>query len=266
MRTIYEKGLANRILGPGLVYLFCSSFFIILILLVMIGEPFPISPKIFSLGLFLLVPSIILLFISLLMIFTTKPFKIFDQGIQYVTIQLIPQWNYKDNFIPYSKIRSFILFDHPIGETIQIKDVKGNIYDIPLECTSKKVDKEKWTRIAPIDEMIKIWGGGREVNVDTRNTMRGERSIFELDIGTGKKHQGKKRKNIPIIFKFLSIFGIVITIILSSMFYITLNDIEAPYLFKYSMIFILPFVMTSISLVTSYFFMKKDWRFSHLYK
>jgi len=266
MRTIYEKGLANRILGPGLIYLFSSTFFIILILLVIIGKPFPISPKVFSIGIFLLVLSIILLFISLLITITTKPFKIFDKGIQYVTIQLIPQWNYKNNFIPYSKIRSFIIFNHPIGEFIQIKDEKGRIYEIPLECTSRKVDREKWTRIAPIDEMIKIWSRGRKVNVDSRNTYRGERSIFELDIGTGNKQNNEKRKEVPIIFKFLTICGIVITILLSSVFYITLNDLKAPYIFKYSMIFILPLVLTSISLVTSYFIMKKDWRFSHLFK
>ncbi|MEA3558640.1 MAG: hypothetical protein U9R75_05235 [Candidatus Thermoplasmatota archaeon] len=267
MKVIFEKGLSNRFLGPGFIYLFSSTFFIILISGVMLLEPFPIPTKLYYVGAFLLIVSALLLFISLIMIMTTKPFGIFDLGIQYVSIQFVPGWNYRDHFIPYYRIESFIIFVHPVGDMLQIKDVKGRVYEIPMECVCKKVGREKWKREAPLNDMIHRWSGGKEVKVERKNTLRGERSIYE--IGVPVKRKGKKEpeaRRIPIIFKTLIILWIVLSSLLTSMFYIMLHDIGGSLFFRLGFILGVPVGISSISIIMSYFMLKKDRMFSHLFK
>jgi hypothetical protein len=265
VEVIFQKEISNKFKGPGLVYFVASLWFIIIVAFVYFVEPFPLTNTIYIIGIIILITSIILIFISIIMMITTKPFIIYNDGIQYVTKQILPHRNYKNNFIPYSHIKSIILYEHPVGDFIQIKNYKGWVYEIPLECVCKKIGKEKWICVVPLDSMIKKWSDGKNVNLDKTTTVRGDRSIYTLGKISERK-SNEKSKKLPIIWKFLITFGLIVTIGASAMFYLFLHDTEMPIFFNIFIIVFLPMILTLISLTATYFLLKNDRRYEHLFK
>ena len=263
MEVIFERAFKNKLLGPGLLLLLVSVFYILLFFFIILTHVFPLEGVILNISILLLIFSFILLLISIFMIVTTKSFIIYDVGIQYVTRQILPHRNYDNNFIPYSQIQSFIVIDHPVGTYIQIKNSNGWIYEIPVECICKKVGHEQYESIAPLEKMIEMWKGEKEIMTEKQTTMRGDVSVYQL---SDRESIKILKKNITIIMKIMGISGVFVYLLFIIILYSIFFYPESLSPKGLLLLIFLPALFTEIILLSLYYSFKTDRRFKHFFK